>query len=334
MLDALPSRLGAMYQSIPTKDRLCEIATLAYHDGEARASLVGSTLHSAGADRFLSEAQLLAVSELVQDGDATALIAEGKKAAETYLSKAALVEKKEAVLVDVKELAAEKFVAPAKAAEKFVAARAAPYLTKVADKKAALVETKEAILADKRLSRALEALAMARDHPTETAVALKASAISLLQYDKVAEYRDYVQETFATDLVAKFAPQLSGPDLGDAAQHGITRVRATMAALSTELYSFPHERVNVLSFKARSLLSELTLQASQLPNAESTQAALASLAKLLAPEPVVEPAAESATTATDEERTAVRASLRDRPIARARAKSLRVMADSKSGLIL
>ena len=324
MLDALPSRLGAMYQSIPTKDRLCEIATLAYHDGEARASLVGSTLHSAGADRFLSEAQLLAVSELVQDGDATALIAEGKKAAETYLSKAALVEKKEAVLVDVKELAAEKFVA----------ARAAPYLTKVADKKAALVETKEAILADKRLSRALEALAMARDHPTETAVALKASAISLLQYDKVAEYRDYVQETFATDLVAKFAPQLSGPDLGDAAQHGITRVRATMAALSTELYSFPHERVNVLSFKARSLLSELTLQASQLPNAESTQAALASLAKLLAPEPVVEPAAESATTATDEERTAVRASLRDRPIARARAKSLRVMADSKSGLIL
>ena len=217
---------------------------------------------------------------------------------------------------------------------KFVAARAAPYLTKVADKKAALVETKEAILADKRLSRALEALAMARDHPTETAVALKASAISLLQYDKVAEYRDYVQETFATDLVAKFAPQLSGPDLGDAAQHGITRVRATMAALSTELYSFPHERVNVLSFKARSLLSELTLQASQLPNAESTQAALASLAKLLAPEPVVEPAAESATTATDEERTAVRASLRDRPIARARAKSLRVMADSKSGLIL
>ena len=70
--------------------------------------------------------------------------------------------------VDVKELA-----------EKFVAARAAPYLTKVADKRATLVETKEAILADKRLSRALEALAMARDHPIETAAALKASAISL-----------------------------------------------------------------------------------------------------------------------------------------------------------
>ncbi|EOD05328.1 hypothetical protein EMIHUDRAFT_433137, partial [Emiliania huxleyi CCMP1516] len=175
-------------------------------------------------------------------------------------------------------MAAEKIFAPAKA-------RAAPFLTKVADKKASLVEKKEAILADKRLCRALEALQEAREHPTETAAALKATAISLLQYDKVAEYREYIQsDAFAEDtrqLVTESLPALAK----DAAEQGLEKVRVKATALSADLQSSVEllisslsqpsgfetpdlsatiERALSLAVKARSLLSDVTIHGTPL----------------------------------------------------------------------
>ena len=192
-------------------------------------------------------------------------------------------------------MAAEKIFAPAKA-------RAAPFLTKVADKKASLVEKKEAILADKRLCRALEALQEAREHPTETAAALKATAISLLQYDKVAEYREYIQ----SDAFAE-----------DAAEQGLEKVRVKATALSADLQSSVEllisslsqpsgfetpdlsatiERALWLAVKARSLLSDVTLHVSLLSkNTASSRAALEKLAALIAP-----PANPEAVTAMTE----------------------------------
>ena len=333
MLNSLPTkeRLGSIYESMPTKEQLIA----AYTDGELRADLVQSTLSAAGADAFLSESQRSALTGLVKDGetadlikeaalyyptlsekyhDYAPLVADAKEAVAARVALARSAEGRSELIAEGKDLATEKLIAPVKemAAEKIFApakARAAPFLTKVADKKASLVEKKEAILADKRLCRALEALQEAREHPTETAAALKATAISLLQYDKVAEYREYIQsDAFAEDtrqLVTESLPALAK----DAAEQGLEKVRVKATALSSSLsqpsgfetpsapdLSTTIERALSLAVQARSLLSDVTLSAARLSkNTASSRAALEKLAALIAP-----PANPEAVTAMTE----------------------------------
>ena len=341
VLNSLPTkeRLGSIYESMPTKEQLIA----AYTDGELRADLVQSTLSAAGADAFLSESQRSALTGLVKDGetadlikeaalyyptlsekyhDYAPLVADAKEAVAARVALARSAEGRSELIAEGKDLATEKLIAPVKemAAEKIFApakARAAPFLTKVADKKASLVEKKEAILADKRLCRALEALQEAREHPTETAAALKATAISLLQYDKVAEYREYIQsDAFAEDtrrLVTESLPALAK----DATEQGLEKVRVKATALSSELQSSVEllisslsqpsgfetpdlsatiERALSLAVKARSLLSDVTLHVSLLSkNTASSRAALEKLAALIAP-----PANPEAVTAMTE----------------------------------
>jgi len=341
MLNSLPTkeRLGSIYESMPTKEQLIA----AYTDGELRADLVQSTLSAAGADAFLSESQRSALTGLVSYGetadlikeaalyyptlsekyhDYAPLVADAKEAVAARVVLARSAEGRSELIAEGKDLATEKLIAPVKemAAEKIFApakARAAPFLTKVADKKASLVEKKEAILADKRLCRALEALQEAREHPTETAAALKATAISLLQYDKVAEYREYIQsDAFAEDtrqLVTESLPALAK----DAAEQGLEKVRVKATALSSDLQSSVEllisslsqpsgfetpnlsttiERALSLAVQARSLLSDVTLHASSLSkNTASSRAALEKLAALIAP-----PANPEAVTAMTE----------------------------------
>ena len=341
VLNSLPTkeRLGSIYESMPTKEQLIA----AYTDGELRADLVQSTLSAAGADTFLSESQRSALTGLVKDGetadlikeaalyyptlsekyhDYAPLVADAKEAVAARVVLARSAEGRSELIAEGKDLATEKLIAPVKemAAEKIFApakARAAPFLTKVADKKASLVEKKEAILADKRLCRALEALQEAREHPTETAAALKATAISLLQYDKVAEYREYIQsDAFAEDtrqLVTESLPALAK----DAAEQGLEKVRVKATALSADLQSSVEllisslsqpsgfetpdlsatiERALSLAVKARSLLSDVTLHAARLSkNTASSRAALEKLAALIAP-----PANPEAVTAMTE----------------------------------
>ena len=324
---------------MPTKEQLIA----AYTNGELRADLVQSTLSAAGADAFLSESQRSALTGLVKDGetadlikeaalyyptlsekyhDYAPLVADAKEAVAARVALARSAEGRSELIAEGKDLATEKLIAPVKemAAEKIFApakARAAPFLTKVADKKASLVEKKEAILADKRLCRALEALQEAREHPTETAAALKATAISLLQYDKVAEYREYIQsDAFAEDtrqLVTESLPALAK----DAAEQGLEKVRVKATALSSDLQSSVEllisslsqpsgfetpdlsttiERALSLAVKARSLLSDVTLHAARLSkNTASSRAALEKLAALIAP-----PANPEAVTAMTE----------------------------------
>ena len=339
MLNSLPTkeRLGSIYESMPTKEQLIA----AYTDGELRADLVQSTLSAAGADAFLSESQRSALTGLVKDGetadlikeaalyyptlsekyhDYAPLVADAKEAVAARVVLARSAEGRSELIAEGKDLATEKLIAPVKemAAEKIFApakARAAPFLTKVADKKASLVEKKEAILADKRLCRALEALQEAREHPTETAAALKATAISLLQYDKVAEYREYIQsDAFAEDtrqLVTESLPALAK----DAAEQGLEKVRVKATALSSDLQSSVEllisslsqpsgfetpdlsatiERALSLAVKARSLLSDVTLHRLS-KNTASSRAALEKLAALIAP-----PANPEAVTAMTE----------------------------------
>jgi len=342
MLNSLPTkeRLGSIYESMPTKEQLIA----AYTDGELRADLVQSTLSAAGADAFLSESQRSALTGLVSYGetadlikeaalyyptlsekyhDYAPLVADAKEAVAARVVLARSAEGRSELIAEGKDLATEKLIAPVKemAAEKIFApakARAAPFLTKVADKKASLVEKKEAILADKRLCRALEALQEAREHPTETAAALKATAISLLQYDKVAEYREYIQsDAFAEDtrqLVTESLPALAK----DAAEQGLEKVRVKATALSSDLQSSVEllisslsqpsgfetpsapdlsttiERALSLAVKARSLLSDVTLHRLS-KNTASSRAALEKLAALIAP-----PANPEAVTAMTE----------------------------------
>ena len=338
-MNSLPTkeRLGSIYESMPTKEQLIA----AYTDGELRADLVQSTLSAAGADAFLSESQRSALTGLVSYGetadlikeaalyyptlsekyhDYAPLVADAKEAVAARVVLARSAEGRSELIAEGKDLATEKLIAPVKemAAEKIFApakARAAPFLTKVADKKASLVEKKEAILADKRLCRALEALQEAREHPTETAAALKATAISLLQYGKVAEYREYIQsDAFAEDtrqLVTESLPALAK----DAAEQGLEKVRVKATALSSDLQSSVEllisslsqpsgfetpnlsttiERALSLAVKARSLLSDVTLHRLS-KNTASSRAALEKLAALIAP-----PANPEAVTAMTE----------------------------------
>ena len=299
-LHSLPSSAGlsSMFESLPSKEALLHV----YHNGEARAEFVGTTLKTTGADRYFSETQLSALTGLVKEGDSTELIKEVllycPTLCEKYDSYAPIVVgAKEAVSARIDQARnpdrRPELIAEGKLVIKDVAA---PYLSKIADKKAALLANKT--LADKRLTCALQALQAAREHPAETAAALKATALDLLQYDKVAEYRDYIQtDAFASDtlalasrthqLVTEALPSLAH----NAAKQSIESLRARAAALSTEARSLLDrestcaiERALLLNAKARSLLSELALHVAHHPQAGRSREPLESLAEFIAPD--------------------------------------------------
>ena len=176
------------------------------------------------------------------------------------------------LLAEGKELAEARIVSPAKE-------KAAPYIQKLAEKKAAILEKKDAILADKRLVRALDALKEARQHPAETAASLKATALDLIKYEKLAEYREYVQsEAFAADtrrLVQEDLPALAR----SAAEKGMTTLQNKATILSAEIERSAEaiktalakpgdlltdvpvlERLLSVTIKARSLLADLAFR--------------------------------------------------------------------------
>lgn len=197
--------------------------------------------------------------------------------------------------------------------------KAAPYIQKLADKRAAIVEKKDALLADKRLVRAMEALKEAREHPKETAASLKASALDLIKYEKLAEYREYVQsEAFAVDtrrMVQEDLPAL----VRSAAENGMTTLQAKASALSAEIersaeslkaaLSKPGdiftdvpalERLVSLALSARALLADVTLRSSDyLPQAAKSR--LEALAAYIRPSPSAPPVAAVAVEGEDPE---------------------------------
>jgi len=219
------------------KTQLYDLAAKAYAP-ETRPAVVAAGLKRVGAEKYLTEKQVSDVASLTT---AAGLIEKTKEVAPVYCptlyekgtgfyektvekyqqyapvvmeakdavaSRAALArdaEGRRELLAEGRHLAETRLVAPVKEV-------AAPYIQKFAEKKAAIVEKKDAIFNDKRLVRALSALKEAREHPVETATALKATALDLLKYEKFAKYREYVQsEAFAADtrrLVMEDLPQV------------------------------------------------------------------------------------------------------------------------------
>ena len=76
---------------------------------------------------------------------------------------------------------------------------AAPYIAK-------LNSTKETIASDKRVQQALAGIKELKEHPRETALALKEKAVDLIKYESLESYRAYVcsdefQESTARGLI-------------------------------------------------------------------------------------------------------------------------------------
>jgi len=294
-------------ETLPSRDQLVELYHKAY-DPETRVELVVEGLKAVGADKYLSEKQ---VSTVANCSTAAGLVEKAQEVGPIYCPKLyergtglyektmesyekyapAVMEAKGVVaskvalardadgrrklLAEGKELAEARIVSPA-------TKKAAPYIQKLADKKAAIVEKKDALLADKRLVRALETLKEARKHPKETAIALKLTALDLIKYEKLAEYREYVQsEAFAVDtrrMVQEDLPAL----VRSTAQNGMATLHAKASALSAEiersaeslkaalskpgdlLTDIPAlERLVSLALSARALLADLTLRSSE-----------------------------------------------------------------------
>jgi len=122
---------------------------------------------------------------------------------------------------ELAEMASEKVIKPTK---EF----AIPYVAKLKAKRADLV-------ASKRYEQAVSALQAVREHPLETAIELRAKAIDLLQYEKFASYREYVQsEEFQADT--RRLVQLELPTIAlDAASRGLDKVKQGAAMLATEI---------------------------------------------------------------------------------------------------
>jgi len=166
-----------------------------------------------------------------------------------------------------------------------VTARAAPYLSSIAEKK------KESLLSDKRLNRAFDALQQAREHPVDAVVALKSQALDMLRYDRAA-CRDYVQAEIAADTrsVNDAHRVMEAPAIALVAAKGLA-VRAALRANDSL-----GERAARLSGRACGFLSLLALRASRLDSdylgrdyiPASAKARMERLAVLLAPPAAVE----------------------------------------------
>eukprot|EP00308_Calcidiscus_leptoporus_P022594 CAMPEP_0119357480 /NCGR_PEP_ID=MMETSP1334-20130426/5853_1 /TAXON_ID=127549 /ORGANISM="Calcidiscus leptoporus, Strain RCC1130" /LENGTH=361 /DNA_ID=CAMNT_0007371731 /DNA_START=64 /DNA_END=1149 /DNA_ORIENTATION=- len=122
---------------------------------------------------------------------------------------------------ELAEIASEKVIKPTK---EF----AAPYVAKLASKRAEIV-------ASKRYEKAVSALHDLHEHPVETALELRSKAIDLLQYEKLATYREYIQsDEFQADtrrLVQVELPAI----VSEAAARGLETVKQGASTLGTEI---------------------------------------------------------------------------------------------------
>lgn len=159
--------------------------------------------------------------------DTKELVGEGAKLINTY------------AIQPVKEKAAP-YVAPyvEKAKEK-----ATPYVEKAQEKAAPYIskglDTKDAVMKDERVQKAVAALkdkfAAVRERPADVVADLKTTAVDLIKYEKIGEYRAYVcSETFVSDtmrLVKEDLPALAK----DATLKGASGVKAGAELMKEEL---------------------------------------------------------------------------------------------------
>ncbi|EOD08558.1 hypothetical protein EMIHUDRAFT_465517 [Emiliania huxleyi CCMP1516] len=303
-----------------SKEKYEELVPVVAEYKEAVAARV--TLAREGADgraAVLAEGKELATERIVVPARAAA----APYIAKIADRKAALVEKKEALLAD------KRLARALDALHEAHAHRAWPTRTGPGPRAPGLAHGRPV---DSDTTRVITEACGARAHPVATAEALRETACDLLQYEKLVAYREYVlSDAFARDtrrLVQEDLPSLAR----GAAQHSLDRLHAATAALSEELtdgkvsgaaraaVQRPAElladvhsldRLVALSGRARVLLSELTLQAARLDSLPVPRGARARLewpaagrcaversrlAALIAPaEPTGAPAAEPVT---------------------------------------
>eukprot|EP00316_Scyphosphaera_apsteinii_P015579 CAMPEP_0119301210 /NCGR_PEP_ID=MMETSP1333-20130426/3023_1 /TAXON_ID=418940 /ORGANISM="Scyphosphaera apsteinii, Strain RCC1455" /LENGTH=394 /DNA_ID=CAMNT_0007303223 /DNA_START=103 /DNA_END=1287 /DNA_ORIENTATION=- len=257
------------------------------YDTNTRPEVVAATLRNLGADRLIGSKCVDAVAECsTVEKFLEKAYEKGQEYCPTlcekgsglYAKTAPLLAKvkdtdgRRELLTDGKAAAAAKILTP-------TCELVAPYVQDFAAKK-------DKVLSDKRVAKALESLKHAKEHPRETAKALRAMAVDLIDYEKQREYRTYIMsDKFQSDtrkLVKEDLPMLAK----EAARLGLTTIQIgvnsfageienTRVFLLQKMRSRLHEahvvdeatmdaqldRLHTISSRARALIHELKAQA-------------------------------------------------------------------------
>jgi len=238
---------------------------VSFWDPKSRVETVASGLRSLGMEKYLGSetvdkvATLSTVSGIVETACETGaeycptLYEKGTELIELSshkaffqgLEKAKNPEGRQELMEKGKELAApylEKIVAKKDKGKEL----AAPYIQKIVEKKEEgkelaapyiqkFVAKKDEVLSDKRLAKALDGLKNLKEHPRETAAELKKVAVDLISYERLAEYREYIQSpTFQEDTLRLVKDDLPAV-AKSAAMHGVTAVQEGASSLAAEL---------------------------------------------------------------------------------------------------
>merc|ERR1712113_428047 len=187
------------------------------YDANTRPELVAQGLARCGTQRLLDEKSLAVVASMTTIAGFREHSAVLQEMAAPYIKKACDKDGRK----ELAEMASEKVIKPTK---EF----ATPYVAKLKAKRAELA-------ASKRYEQAVSALQAVREHPVETAMELRAKAIDLLQYEKFATYREYVQsEEFQADT--RRLVQVELPTIAlDAASRGLEKMKQGATFLATEI---------------------------------------------------------------------------------------------------
>jgi len=210
--------------------------TTLYNDVEQRPEMVKQGLQTVGIERVLGSKEIERLAGWSTRAGVRTEIAGVKEVAAPYME----MNTKELVLQGAKLVNAsilqpsyarvdESLLQPAKA-------RATPY---IAPYIARGLDTKDAVLRDERVQRAVASLkdkfTQVRERPADVARDLKTTAVDLIKYEKLGEYRSYVcSEHFVADtrrLVKEDLPALAS----EAARLGAHGVQAGAELMKDEL---------------------------------------------------------------------------------------------------
>ena len=208
------------------------------YDPMSRPALVAKTLNALGAEKLLSEEKI----EYLADCTTVEGLKKFGEAAAPYLEKAKSKEGREELKSSGKEIAAPyleqgKEIAVAKLepykemATPYIQQGkelAAPYIAK-------LNSTKETIASDKRVQQALAGIKELKEHPRETALALKEKAVDLIKYESLESYRAYVCSDEFQESTARMLKEDLPRVVAEASARGAESLKAATTALIVEI---------------------------------------------------------------------------------------------------
>lgn len=223
-----------------------ELASTFYNDLEQRPEMVRQGLEKCGIEKVLGPKEIERLAGWSTRAGISTQITEVREVAAPYLkmdTKELVTEGAKLLNSSIIQPSIDKATPYVQDKMAVVKEKASPYVAKGAPYVAPYVQkgldTKEAVMKDERVQKAVAALkvkfAAVRERPADVARDLRVSAVDLIKYEKVGEYRAYVcSEEFVNDtkrLVTEDLPALAK----EAARKGAGGVQAGAVLMKEEL---------------------------------------------------------------------------------------------------